>query len=112
MTEQQLQEAVGRMIESTHQMMDDYRKADGEYRTVSARGVLRDLGFDGNDLQQVLEFIAAGGFDYCLDPAIPMTGHHDARGQRPARDVCYWGADQLESRLRSLNNVPFHVRNT
>jgi hypothetical protein len=80
------------------------------YQMVSARSVLRELMLEGSDLQQILQFIADGGFDYCLDPAIPMTGHHEAAGERPHRDVCYWGPDQLKSRLQSLRNVPYGAR--
>jgi len=109
LTEEQCQEAVGQMIVHCRLIMEQYKAGVGEYESVSARSVLKTLGYE-EDIPQVLEFIAQGGFDYCLDPAIPMTGHHEARGERPNRDVCYWGPDQLESRLQCLTNVPYTVR--
>lgn len=110
LTEDQTNEAVGQMIVYCRNSMEEYKAGVTDYESVSARGVLRTLGYDGEDLEQVLRHIADGGFDYCLDHHIAMTGHHDARGEFPSRDVCYWGADQLESRLDSLSNVPWKYR--
>jgi hypothetical protein len=94
-------------IEAIEQMKIHCDLLMRDYQPVSARSALRDLGYDGNNLLEVLQFIADGGFDYCLDHQIRMTGHHEARGEFPDRDVCYWGPDQLKSRLQCLTNVPF-----
>lgn len=93
-------------IEAVHQMMVHCEILQADYTPVSARSALRDLGYGDEDRLEVLQFIAEGGFDYCLDPSIPMTGHHEARGERPDYAVCFWGPDQLKSRLDCLSNVP------
>ena len=72
-----------------------YRDGSGEYEFLSVRGVLYTLGFDAELADEVVYTIAERGFSYCLDPLIanPRTG------ERPTADVCYWGVDQLHSRL-------------
>lgn len=80
-------EAIAQMICHCKMMMEQ-----GEYEAVSARGVLYTLGFEA-DADEILAFIASRGFDYCLDP---MFGDH------PSRFACYWGPDQLESRLQFI----------
>lgn len=102
MTEDQKVEAIKQMLTSCELAMP-------EYRLLSARGTLIELGYHGEDLEEVIRFIADGGFDYCLDPHIRMTGHHEAQGEFPVPDVCYWGPDQLASRLQCLRNVPYHL---
>ncbi len=66
------------------------------YEMCSARQLLRELGYHGEDADTVILAIAKRGFDYCLDPQVP----HD--GQRPTSSVCVWGPDQLLSRLQCL----------
>jgi hypothetical protein len=83
-------------------------KMEQGYEPLSARSALYELGFTSTQALQVLEAIAAGGFDYCLDPSITMTGHHEAQGEKPSYEVCYWGPDQLKSRLLCLSNVSWH----
>jgi hypothetical protein len=99
LTEDQIHEAI-------HQMMIQCDLAMPEYRALSARSCLSELGYHGLNAQQVIDHIAAGGFDYCLDPSIPASGHNN---ERPSRDVCYWGPDQLKSRLQCLRNTPTHL---
>jgi len=76
------------------------------YEPVSMRSALQECGYRGDQAQQVLQHCADGGFDYCLDYTIPMTGHHMANGEKPDYEVCYWGPDQLKSRLQCLSNIP------
>jgi hypothetical protein len=105
LTEDQVIEAVGQML-----VQCELKMAPGAYEAVSARSILRELGYEGEKAYSVLLFIAEGGFDYCLDHEIAMTGHHEARHEYPDHNVCYWGPDQLESRLRCLSNLPPHIR--
>lgn len=102
LTEIQVHEAIRQMVIHCRLLMVQ------PYEVTSARRVLQELGYEEH-MDQVLRHIADGGFDYCLDHTIPMTGHHEARGEKPDPDVCYWGPDQLESRLRCLRNVPYWV---
>jgi hypothetical protein len=104
-TESQIHDAIRQMI-----VHCDLRMEQGDYPMMSARSTLYELGFEGEACEEIIRHIAEGGFTYCLDHTIPMTGHHDAQGERPHRDVCYWGPDQLASRLRCLSNVPYQVR--
>jgi len=105
LTEEQVQEAVHQMVAHCHLLMEQYNAGIGEYETVSAVGVLYTLGFEA-DVEQILQHIAAGGFNYCLDPSILMHSQVDGNDMYPSRQACYWGADQLESRLQCLSNVP------
>jgi hypothetical protein len=102
LTDTQVDEAIKQMKSDCQLSVEKYKQGVGEYESLSARMVLRRLGFDTADTLQVLQAIAARGFDYCLDAHIPMTGHHEAQGEYPDWQVCYWGADQLLSRLNSL----------
>lgn len=67
------------------------------YDMVSARSVFNQLGYDDDDVQQILETLADGGFSYCLDYRIPTKD-----GEYPMQSVCYWGPDQLKSRLNAI----------
>lgn len=89
MTTEQKVDAVKQMVSHCRLLMEQK-----DYEVVSARGVLYTLGFE--EVEEVLAFIAEGGFDYCLDEFV---------GNYPPRSACYWGADQLESRLQCLSNV-------
>jgi hypothetical protein len=75
------------------------------YEPVCARGILYTLGYhDPSDVMTILLNIADGGFRYCLDPDIKCSnGDPDnPKDVFPSLDVCYWGPDQLKSRLDSL----------
>jgi hypothetical protein len=74
------------------------------YDAVSARSILGELDYQPEEIDEILLVIAGRGFDYCLDHTIVMTGHHEARGEKPNREVCYWGPDQLKSRLQCLRS--------
>lgn len=92
LTDDQVQSAIRQMLVSCELKMKDYEP-------MTARGTLYSLGFHGEDCEQILKFISDGGFNYCLDPEFQ-------EGERISLDVCYWGPDQLASRLHSLSN--FH----
>lgn len=89
LTPDQLSAAVQQMKAHCQSLMDRYEAGTGPYKMVSARGVLGTIGFD-NVADEVLQYMADRGFDYCLDPKY---------GNRPSAAACVWGADQLESRI-------------
>jgi hypothetical protein len=64
------------------------------YAMASVRSLAGELGF-AELLPDILEVCAANGFGYCLDETIPCGTDHEL----PDRNVCYWGCDQLRSRL-------------
>jgi len=82
----------------------ELEKPTYHYPMVSVRSIALDLGYS-KLLPQILTAIADGGFDYCMDQDIAMTGHHEAAGEYPDWRVCYWGPDQLRSRLDCLRNI-------
>jgi len=106
LTTEQVIDAVRQMHSHCDLLMAKYEAGIGEYKTVSARGVLYELGF-GDNVDQILDAIASAGFNYCLDYSIRCPS-----GEYPAREVCYWGADQLESRLAFIDHrIEFAARN-
>jgi hypothetical protein len=91
--------------EALQQIRDEAMRLEDEpYEFVSVRSIALKLGHK-KLLPQILTAVADGGFDYCMDPDIPMTGAHEANGEYPDPNVCYWGPDQLRSRLDSLSNI-------
>lgn len=72
-----------------------------DYEMLSARGTLYTLGFTSDEADSVIDLIRLGGFTNCLDPNVYMT--KDGKRIYPGADVCYWGADQLLSRLQCLS---------
>jgi len=112
MTEEQVHEAIGKLIDRCAAKMDGYQPA-------AARPMLEELDYRGEDVEQVLQHIYDGGFTYCLDPKFEAT-HFDPNNARAVNGMvtdrapmraCYWGPDQLSSRLACLSNVPYTVRN-
>jgi hypothetical protein len=75
-----------------------FKEERREFDPISLRGVLYDLGYGIDQVEHVLKTCADRGFWYCLDAAVP---HQD--GHYPAQSVCYWGPDQLRSRLECLH---------
>lgn len=90
MTKDQIREAITQMKTHCEIKMP-------AYEMISARGALYELGFHGEDAEEVLEALFEGGFTYCLDPHFHRSPRAD-EGPISA-DVCYWGPDQLLSRL-------------
>lgn len=74
-------------------------KADG-YAFASVRSLAVELGHE-KLLPVILRACVEGGFSYCLDHEIECkSGVSEERGYVfPSADVCFWGADQLRSRL-------------
>lgn len=82
------------------------------YESVSMRGALYTLGFTTEEADEVIRYCSERGFKYCLDPMIAAT-HFDPNNpravnnmitDRPSAQACYWGPDQLKSRLQSLRS--------
>jgi hypothetical protein len=86
----------------------DEHYADG-YRMISMRSGLIEAGYSRDDqISAVLEYVAARGFEYCLDHTIECSSGATGKPRsRPSRDVCWWGPDQLKSRLDCLSSRPY-----
>ena len=73
------------------------------YPTVSMRGMLYDCGYSVHETDFVLQFVSSEGFNYCLDSRIAHEKcGDDSRQEFPPYEACYWGADQLISRLNCV----------
>lgn len=76
-----------------------------KYEMVSMRSALVEAGYDSEEVTTVLEYVASKGFDYCLDSTIKCSSGVGSRPhgrEYPNQQVCYWGPDQLKSRLYSV----------
>lgn len=84
-----------------------YQPEHGVYEMVSARSCLYELGYE-EAAEQVIAAIAEAGFEYCLDAHIECSNGDPNKPERsfPDWDVCYWGPDQLKSRLNALWRLP------
>lgn len=101
MTEDQIYEAI-------RQLHVQCELKQPNYEMVSVRSALNELGYNSKDIETIILFIAKGGFAYCMDHTIAVN-HPDnpKKYEYPSQDVCYWGPDQLASRLSCLNNIPY-----
>ena len=91
LTNKQIKEAIEQM--KTH---CDLAYHDN-YRMLSARGCLYELGYEA-DCEQILKALYDNGFSYCLDSSFRTKD-----GEYVSDSVCYWGPDQLKSRLWSVH---------
>lgn len=77
------------------------------YDSVSARSILYELGYSEEQADEVIFQLAEGGFNYCIDPMIRIKDTDGPQGDAPTKCkmvvppgfACYWGPDQLRSRL-------------
>lgn len=88
---------TSQVLEAIEQMKVHCDLAMSDYRGLSARGTLYELGYHGEDAEQILKALYDGGFTYCLDRKFATKD-----GEFPSADVCIWGPDQLKSRLHSV----------
>jgi len=96
MNETQKRDAVKQVISFARNKEDLYAQGVKEaYVSVSLREVLYELGFESDEADEVIEFCAGKGFDYCIDPIVK----NERSGMYPAYGACVWGIDQLRSRL-------------
>ena len=97
MTRLQIRGAVVRVRDFLEPLTSDYS------RMYSVRGILTEqLGYTPEQADDVIRYMAAEGFAYCLDPLISAT-EENGKDVFPDRDVCYWNPDQLYSRVRCVS---------
>lgn len=87
-----------REIRAEAARLEQVNKDGGEYAMVSVRSLAEKLGY-GSQVELILQACVDGGFDYCLDHTVSAKSYPDFKPEYPSRQVCYWGADQLRSRL-------------
>jgi hypothetical protein len=90
---------------AVHRVMslcDDYMSG---YQMVSMRSALVALGYDNAAQNEIIRAVAEQGFTYCLDHTVSATHYvgEEMETGYPSSDVCYWGPDQLKSRLYSID---------
>lgn len=92
--------------QAVHDVMQLCDRKMKNYEMVSMRSALLEAGYDNQETQQVLEYVASKGFDYCLDSSIRCSSGVASKDPRkreyPSQNVCYWGPDQLKDRLECL----------
>ena len=93
-TQEQIKDGVRQLLSHATMLHEQYKQGTREYTMISAREGLYTLGYNEDQADRIIDYIAAEGFSYCLDPRIPSKEYG-----RPAYSVCCWGADQLASRL-------------
>lgn len=71
------------------------------YQMASVRSLANELGFS-KLLPVILRACVEGGFSYCVDQDIPTNGPDGE--EFPDWQVCYWGCDQLRSRLDCVDH--------
>jgi hypothetical protein len=71
-----------------------------DYTFISMRSGLRTCGYDADDIDQVIRYCYDNGFKNCLDHSV--LSHGVTPAEYPSQDVCFWGPDQLKSRLDAL----------
>jgi len=110
LTDEQVLDGIRQLTSHCRLLVEGYEAGVREYTSISAREGLYTLGFTADDTDQIIEEIANRGFKYCLDPQIAAT-HFDPNNPKAVNDMvtdhpdamaCYWGCDQLLSRLQSL----------
>ena|ERR1043165_235802 len=99
LSEEQVKEAIEQMKVTCDLKMQGYLP-------VSARSVLYELGYHGENCEQVLQYIYDRGFTYCFDSHFRSEWYDPNKREQvseyPDPDVCYWGPDQLKSRLECI----------
>lgn len=95
MTQEEINEAIEQMKNHCDTKMPNYEP-------VSARSALYELGYSDVQTEEVLQNIHDRGFTNCLDYRFKTSSYPDFVPRYPTQDVCYWGPDQLKSRLWAL----------
>jgi hypothetical protein len=94
MTNDQIHEAMGQMLVDCR-----LREENGDYTPISARRMLNNLGFSTDEANTVITALHEGGFNYCLDPMFTCKSYPDFKEEPTPDFACYWGPDQLASRI-------------
>lgn len=101
MTENDIKQAVARMVNHCTILNTAYKDELLPYEMASARNVLMCLNYSKRDQDLVLGYLHAHGFSYCLDPMFATK--NEAGDWEPTPEfACWWGIDQLLSRLRCV----------
>ena len=95
LTEDEIKTAIFKMKKYCDREMSNYTP-------VAARSVLNALMYEEPELEQILQFIYDAGFQYCFDHKFISSNGMDGTKEYPAASVCYWGPDQLKSRLECI----------
>jgi hypothetical protein len=76
------------------------REEASNYAPVSVRGIASKLNLQV-PIEDILQACVDGGFTYCLDHTVEATAYdgNEMRTSYPSQGACYWGPDQLRSRL-------------
>lgn len=72
-----------------------------EYTPISMRSGLRTCGYDADQIDQIIRYCYDNGFKSCLDHSV--LSHGISPAEFPPQQMCFWGPDQLKSRLNSLS---------
>lgn len=73
----------------------------GEYRVITLRQLLAEVGCIDDEADLIIRYVADHGFNYCVDPIIAIPSSSDVTSY-PPKSGCYYGVDQLKSRLECL----------
>jgi hypothetical protein len=97
LTDEQVKEAIDQMKVQCDLAMPGYHP-------ISARSALVTLGYPPEHITQVLQYLYDRGFTNCLDHEFLSTFYNgnEVTKEYPRSAVCYWGPDQLKSRLWSI----------
>lgn len=96
--------------EAIRKVIAECEKRQAAYTPIAMRPALTELGFGKDQADAVIAYCASHGFDYCLDPTVSAT-HYDPNNPAavkgmitdyPSSRACYWGPDQLKSRLNCV----------
>lgn len=86
-------EILEKVMELCDSLMEDYTM-------ISLRKALEKYqGLSSEKTDEIIRWVAARGFSYCLDPIISHAAVGIDGIISPTNDVCFWGPDQLKSRL-------------
>lgn len=70
------------------------------YKMISLRKALEYYqGLSRERTDEIIRYVADRGFSYCVDPIIPVHAVGMDTKEFPNYEVCFWGPDQLKSRL-------------
>lgn len=69
------------------------------YEMISVRSGLYELGYGQEQADVVVRALELAGFTNCCDPMVAVKNVDGGKDEYPSEQVCYWGPDQLKSRL-------------
>jgi len=103
---------TGEISDAIRQCIAHCRNREQEvgYEFLSVRKCLYILGYDQAQADEVIRYCAYRGFSRAIDPIVESTyfSPNDKNAvnnmvtEYPNYDDCFWGIDQLRSRLQSV----------